>query len=170
MSLASLVTVISTAPQFTQEATISPNNNVRISDTLMCSGVAIDFDGSIPTLVYSWSNDTTGTVIGSSSSLSLSLSIAQPTDTISCTIAATDVDGETASSSASVVIENSVPAIDSLVLSPQTAYTDDDIVASVTASDADGESISLVYEWSVDGIVQTATSDTLSASNFIKGQ
>lgn len=169
-TLASLVTVISTAPQFTQEATISPNTNVRILDTLTCSGAAMDFDGSIPTLAYSWSNDTTGTVIGSSSSLALSLSVAQPTDTISCTITATDVDGETATSSASVVIENSVPVIDSLVLSPQTAYTDDDIVASVTASDADGESISLVYEWSVDGIVQTATSDTLSASNFIKGQ
>ena len=60
--------------------------------------------------------------------------------------------------------------IDSLSLSPQTAYTDDDIVASVTASDADGETISLVYEWSVDGIVQTSTSDTLASSNFSKGQ
>lgn len=169
-SLASLVTVISTAPQFTQEAMITPNSNVRISDTLTCSGVAVDFDGSTPTLTYSWSNDTTGDIIASSSSLSLSLSIAQPADTISCTITATDIDGETATSSASVIIENSPPVIDSLVLSPQTVYTYDDIVANVTASDPDGETVSLVYEWSVDGVVQTSTSDTLSFTSFTKGQ
>ncbi|MAA79186.1 MAG: hypothetical protein CL916_07985 [Deltaproteobacteria bacterium] len=169
-TLFSLVTVISTAPQFTQEAMIYPNTGVRISDTLTCSGTAIDFDGSIPTLTYSWINDTTGTIIGTNDGLSLSLSIAQPTDTISCTITATDIDGETATSSASIVIENSLPEIDSLSLSPQTAYTDDDIVASVLASDADGETISIVYEWSVDGIVQTSTSDTLASSNFVKGQ
>jgi hypothetical protein len=165
-----IVTVLSTAPQFTQEAEIDPNTSVMITDTLVCSGTAIDSDGSIPTLEYSWSNDTQGVVIGTTDTLSLSLAIANPTDDVTCTIAATDIDGETTTSDATITIENSVPVIDSLQLSPQTLFTDDDVTATVITSDADGETVLVAYEWSVNGVVVSTTSSTLSASNFIKGQ
>ena len=162
-------TVENTAPIFTIPATITPNTGVTTSDSLTCSGLAIDSDGLLPTLAYSWVNTTTGSSLGSSFSVTLNTSTSAPADVITCTITATDSDGETETSVAVVSVENSVPVISSMTLSPDPAYTNDGLTATTVASDSDGDSLSFEYAWSVDGtFVQAGSSNVLSSSLFLR--
>ena len=90
--------------------------------------MAIDTDGSLPALSYNWINTTTGLSLGGASSVALTTSTSAPSDIISCTITATDLDGETVDSTASVSVENSPPEITLISFSPASGITTADTV------------------------------------------
>ena len=174
-------TVENTAPYFTSAALITPNTGVSTTSTINCSGVAQDTDGALPTLTYSWENQSTGTTIGSAPSISLNTVITSPTDIISCTITATDVDGEKETSTALIALENSAPSIDLISITPNNPHSSAQLTCQVNWSDADGEALSPSYVWSnLNTGVQLGTTasitlaptlvqpeDTLSCSVFL---
>ena len=156
-------TVENTAPYFTSVAAITPNTGVSTTSTINCSGVAQDTDGTLPTLSYSWENLSTGTTIGSAPSITLNTTISSPTDIIACTITATDADGETETSTASISLENSAPSINSLSITPNTPTSYEQVTCQVNWSDADGESLTPAYVWSnVDTGVQLGTTASIT--------
>ena len=156
-----------TIPIFSTVATITPNIGVVIDTTLTCMGAASDPDGTSVTLAYVWKNGTTALATGDS--LDLSSTSVSPGHVVQCIITATDGDGEQATSSASVSIENSPPEIDSVSISPDPAYTSTPLTAMVSATDLEGDSLSFTYSWSVNGAdVQSGSLDTLDSTLFSK--
>ncbi|MEC7984224.1 MAG: glycine-rich protein, partial [Myxococcota bacterium] len=136
-----------TVPEFTTDASISPGTGVTTSSTLSCTGVAVDPDGGAITLSYSWANGST--TIGSTQSITLSPTTTQPTDVLSCLITATDPSGEQATSSASVMVENTAPILGSVSISPSSSVdTTTTLTCAASNSDADLESLSTTYAWS----------------------
>ena len=141
-----------TIPNFDTEASISPNTGLTTSSTLNCTGVASDPDGTSVTLSYAWSVGTT--ILGTSSSITLSPSSVQPTDVIQCMITATDAAGEQATSSSTVMLGNTAPTLSSISITPNTALnTSSALTCSVSVADADLESLTPTYTWKKGSIV-----------------
>ena len=139
-----------TVPEFTTTAGISPDVGVTTSSILSCSGVATDPDGGAITLSYIWTNG--NTTIGSTQSISLSPTTVQPTDVVACTITATDTTGEQATSSASVMVENTPPILGPVSISPATGVdTASSLTCSAANSDADLETLTTTYTWTNGG-------------------
>ena len=156
-----------TIPVFSTVATISPNSGVLINTALTCLGTASDPDGTSVTLAYVWMVGTT--TIATGTSLDLLTTSVQPNDVILCTITATDGDGEQATSSTSVTVENSAPEITSVVIDPDPAYTNTDLIAVPSHSDLEGDSVSFTYTWNVNGAdIQSGSIDTFASTLFSK--
>jgi hypothetical protein len=74
-----------------------------------------------------------------------------------------------------VTIQNSPPSISGVNITPDPAYTDDTLTATPYGwSDADGDAAQYVYQWQKwNGVswqnISGETSNTLSSSNFVKG-
>ena len=66
-----------------------------------------------------------------------------PTDTISCEASATDNNGSTASSTASITVDNTNPSVNSVLISPSTVYVDSTVMCSYTATDVDSGSLKI---------------------------
>ena len=130
---------------------------------LTCSASFTDFnDGSLSTS-YTWTNGST--TIGTGTSYTIDASDVSPTDTIYCESSATDNNGSTANSVASIVVNNTNPSVDSVTISPTTLYVDSTITCAYTASDIDsGESQSVVYNWSRNGSPEGGNSSTYNGS------
>ena len=100
-------------------------------------------------MTYLWENLSSGAALGTGSSVTLSPGIVSPTDVVQCTITATDVDGEVATSTDSVQISNSAPVLGSVSIQPANGVTtSSSISCSATVSDPDGEQLSPTYSWS----------------------
>lgn len=153
--------ILNTPPNLTVDIAESTAANTA---TLFCDAVASDTDDfpQAPSLTYSWENDTQGTMLGSSEYLTLDSSMAVDGDVVTCTVEATDLDGASVSLSDSVDIINSLPQVDSMSFfpSPLTSGTSA-VQCQVTASDADQHPVSLSYEWQIDGVPQSSSSDSL---------
>ncbi|MEC7985941.1 MAG: hypothetical protein VX278_12315, partial [Myxococcota bacterium] len=158
------LSVESTAPEFTTDASISPASGISTSSVLNCVAAASDPDGGSITLSYEWSNGSN--VIGSLSSITLGATLAQPTDEITCTVTATDDTAQTATSTDSVIVENTAPIIDSIAIVPSSGLTTSSaLTCTASISDADGESLTPSYEWSNGGtIIGTGDALTLTPS------
>ena len=81
---------------------------------------------------------------------------------ITCTATAVDDLGGTTQDSRSVSIGNNRPEIESVTLDP-VPTTSQDILNCIpnNVSDSDGDAVSLSFEWSIDDIIQSETTDTL---------
>ncbi|MEC7983594.1 MAG: hypothetical protein VX278_00440, partial [Myxococcota bacterium] len=158
------LSVESTAPEFTTDASISPASGISTSSVLNCVAAASDPDGGSIALSYEWSNGSN--VIGSLSSITLGATLAQPTDEITCTVTATDDTAQTATSTDSVIVENTAPTIDSIAIVPSSGITTSSaLTCTASTSDADGESLTPSYEWSNGGtIIGTGDALTLTPS------
>ena len=126
--------------------------------TLTCSLSVSEPDNEIPIESYQW--ETGGVIVGSSSELDLTTISILPGDTLECTGTATDGSGETASSSTSVTVENTVPIINSLGISPAWPELEDVVTCSASAADPEGESLSynFVLTNQTTNVVYTPTS------------
>ena len=83
-------------------------------------------------------------MIGSSTSISLDSSLVSPTDSLECIITATDGQGDTAISSATVAVDNSVPMVSNVLINPQAnARTNSTLTCSAVLTDSDNEGLSL---------------------------
>ncbi|MEC7987594.1 MAG: Ig-like domain-containing protein, partial [Myxococcota bacterium] len=134
-----------TAPTLSS-LSIAPSSGISNSDTLLCSVTVTDPDETL-TPSYEWSIG--GNVVGSGSSLDLAAIGANPQDEVTCSVSVTDDEGESASDSTAVTIDNSDPTVDSIAIDTSPIYTNSLVECTATVGDADGESVSPVYEWSV---------------------
>jgi len=133
-------------------------------DTLTCTVVATDADGDTPTVAVTWTNTTTGGVLGSSTSVSLSSATASSLDTILCSVSISDPDGGTDSGSASITLDNREPTISGAVsLTPATPSVTDTLTCAATGVDDDGDTVTLSYAWTV-GATSVGTGTTLSGA------
>jgi hypothetical protein len=141
------VTVENSDPTISS-VSISPTTGIGTSSTLTCAVTATDPDGSLTTESYAWSNSTTGSTLGSGSSIALDKSAVSPGDVVTCTATVEDPDGGSDVGTSSVAIGNASPTVDSVSISPATGVmVMDTLSCSATASDEDGETVSLTYEW-----------------------
>ncbi len=165
----SIIVTISGAPSFIAQATISPSSGIKTGDTLSCTATATDIEDGVLNPQIIW-QDSGGNTIGSGASLTLSSNNSEPGSDIICLATATDSDGNSATSTDSVTVENTAPVIDSLNLNPGAPRTNDTITATLSSSDIDGQILSANYEWHVidpsggDQIVQTGSLASLDGS------
>ena len=167
------VTVINSAPVFDTDTAISPSSGVTTISELTCSATASDADGDTPTLSYVWTNSTQSTTLGTSSTLTLTSSISQPTETIVCTVTATDDQSDTATSTSSVTVDNTEPSFtNDASISPTTAKVGDTLTCSAAATDQDEGTLPINYEWQDENGTSLGTNSTLTvtASNSNVGE
>jgi formylglycine-generating enzyme required for sulfatase activity len=117
----------------------------RIGDTLVCTATVTDADtGDSPTSLFEWSDGSTG----ESYAVTLANEIGEE---IVCTVTANDGDGGVTTASATAIVTNSSPMVDTVVVSPDSGRVGDALACSATASDADGDEPTLSYAWSTGG-------------------
>ena len=91
--------------------------------------------------------------------------------TVECSATPNDGFGSGSTVSASAVVSNTLPVVDSVTLDSGVILSDGTVTATASVSDVDGtQSISANYEWFVNGIsVQNGSDATLDGSEFVKG-
>ena len=132
-------TVANTAPEM-DTVVITPETG-RVGDTLTCTAAATDADGDDLTITYTWGDATTG-------STTTITDANNPGDTLTCTATVTDDDGATDTGTATALVENSAPIIDSIAVSPDAGPVGTMLTCTATASDPDGGTPSMTYAWS----------------------
>lgn len=126
---------------------ISPNTATN-DDVLTCSAVASDADQTlVPS--YEW---TVGVLTIAGPTLDLSSTQALPNDVVVCTANVTDNAGASASSSASLVVENRPPTLSNISITPSSAFTNSVLSCSASSSDIDGETTTETIDWQVNGL------------------
>ncbi len=134
-----------------------------VSDTLTCSYTGFsDSDGDADASTVRWTAG--GVEVGTSSTLSGAFSAG---DTVVCTVTPGDGTDTGAPLQASLVVENTPPALTGVSISPSTATVADPLTCAAAATDADGDAVTLSYSWTVGG-AEVGTSSTLS-SGFVAG-
>lgn len=158
----SAVSVRNTAPALASAtlSTSAPTESDTVSVTL---GAASDDDGDAVTYAYAWYVD--GALVSTSETLLPSRFVKG--DVIQVTVTPFDGTGLGAPvTSASGIAANSAPTVRSVTLFPSAVYTDDTLTASVSTTDLDGDSVSLVYDWTVNGVPVGASGATLDGSIY----
>ena len=121
--------------------TVSPST-AATGDILTCSATATDIDPEdSPTVDYAWSDGSTG----STYTVTMSDSV---DSIITCTATANDGDGGIGSGTASAMVTNTAPTVDSVTVTPPAGRVGDALSCAATASDADGETPTISYVWS----------------------
>ena len=152
------ITVENTTPTVSN-VSISPET-VLVNSLLECSFDSEDLDGEELTVSYSWTQN--GTEVGSESSLQLDAENFSDDDVIVCTVTVEDGYEGTASDSVEAVIGNTAPVIGSATITPDPAYSYDTLTCTANdVTDLELDEVSISYEWSIDGEIQTETSNML---------
>lgn len=152
------LTISNTIPTISG-VTITPSTGISSDSLLTCSGLSSDPDGSLTT-DYSW--DVGGLTVGTSATLDLSSIAVGPNDTIRCTITVTDTDGESASASDDITVDNQNPVVSSVEISPNSNVTNTDTLSCIAVySDPENEVLTPSYIWS-NGLVVLGTTSTLN--------
>ena len=160
------VVVDNTAPVLSS-VTITPTT-AHNDSTLSCGVSATDGDNQTLTTTYEWRNTTTGSLLGTSQSITLDSSIASRTDTVSCSAVVQDSSGDTATDTSSITLQNRAPSAPTVQITPSNAYADSELTCSISGGgDDDNDAVTYAYSWSVNG-TPIATTETLN-SGFISG-
>lgn len=146
----SSVIVANTAPVFTSLVTITPSTGVTAGTSLTCSATAEDTTSGIIIPTYAWTLN--GFLLQSGDTYVVDAGQTNVNETIVCMATASDGSSAT-QASASVVVENATPSVDSLsILAPNGLYNDQMIECFATASDIDQTAIITGYTWSSNGV------------------
>ena len=145
------VEILNSAPTFTTTATITPGSGVYTGTTLACSAVASDIDDGIVPITYQWS--VSSNQLGSASSYTVLAQDTNVGDSILCTATATDSDGEVTTSTASVVVENTVPVLSGPSISPTNIYNTDTLICSAYVTDPDEPNLGVQYSWEISNSI-----------------
>ncbi len=138
--------------------------SVYSSDTVTCSATITEPDGENYTESYEWFVN--GSSLGTGSSLSLNQQ-ALPSENLDCVLTVTDDTGATIESTASVLIQNTPPTIDSSGITPAEPNVHDIVTCTATASDIDLETPSLLFSfYDSNGTTYIATSSTTSSATL----
>ena len=142
------ISIVDSAPIFDQAATIDPSTDPYTGDQLTCSALATDPDGGVVNYSYSW--QVNGQSAGTDQTFTVSSSVTDVGQSITCMVVAVDQDSEmTSSTSSAVTIMNSLPEIINPSLSPSIPDTMTTVSVSAGTYDADGETVTISYEWHV---------------------
>ena len=166
LTSAASITIDNTLP--TVNGSISANGSSNTGE-LTCSATGSDVDDfpTAPTFTYEWFNANGS--LGSNNPLILDATMGVDGDSIECVAAATDLSGGQATSTATHIIINTPPVIDSIALTPSTIDTNtSSVTCVVSSSDADGDSVTETFEWYVDNQPQSETTN-MYAGPFIVG-
>lgn len=143
-------------PVFDIPASISPNTGVMTGMELQCSAVVSDSEDINITPIYTWEVNGSSVFVGEYYTVS-----ADDTDvgqSLDCVANAEDSHGASESSTASVVIENTAPVVNSVQLSPQNPEADDEVECVPSITDVDDESLTITYSWELNGNVVGSSS------------
>lgn len=143
-------TILNSAPQFDSAANISPSTSVFTGTALTCTASASDLDDGALTVSYSWSVGSVQMAAGAS--YTVDSGTTNVGDSILCTATAVDSDGEVSTSTHSVIVENTMPVVDTPILSISTIYNDTVVVCSASVTDPD-EMLTATYEWAIGSVV-----------------
>ena len=167
--VASNTVTIQNSPPAIASVELTPTNAYE-SSTLACAAIdPSDDDGDAITYEYDWYVN--GAPIDADGS-TLTGEYFDRGDSLWCVMTPTDgEDAGTPVSSNVVVIENSVPTIDSVLLSPSPAYEASTLYCTpLDAQDGDGDAIGYLYSWYIDGDpVSGAASNYLTGIYFDRG-
>ena len=155
-SMTNSVTVANTNPTV-DVLTLNPSEPT-LNDTLSCYAEASDIDGDIPTLSFTFTNQTTGasytptTTSTNLATLDVASTGSNYDDVLTCTVTAEDAQGAVSTSSISVTIVNTSPVFDQgAVIDPTVVEIGTTANCSGIASDPDDGVASLSYIWQVNG-------------------
>jgi hypothetical protein len=125
---------------------ISPGTGVSPNAFLTCSASITDADASdILSTTYAWTVG--GASAGSGSTLQLDPSFAAAGDIVECTVGTWD-GTDSAGGSASVLIDNTDPAMAAVsIVTAAPHYNDSALECIASATDADGDAISYTFSW-----------------------
>ncbi|MAA80562.1 MAG: hypothetical protein CL916_15005 [Deltaproteobacteria bacterium] len=144
------VMVYNSGPSFGTPTSISPSIGVVTGSILTCSAGASDQTDGILTPSYTWSVGVN--TIGTGISYTVSANDTDVGDAITCVATAIDSDGEVATSSASVMVENTDPVVSTVSISPSNGvYNDGVLSCSAVVTDPD-ENLSASYSWELNSI------------------
>ena len=153
----SSVRIQNTAPEITSVST--SHARVVVGDEVLCMGEATDLNSDLLSWTYVW-RDATGNELGVGSSLVITAENSTRNELLFCE--ATVTDGvDSVSHSTAVSMQNSAPSISSIAINPSPGHSFDTYQCVVQTFDPDLDTISLLYSWTIDGIPQQSTSDTL---------
>ena len=163
MSDTQTVSVGNLAPSI--DSLVFDQTTVAIGDTLSCLGTASDPEGENATITYAWENATTGTSLGSGSTITVNSSMATGLDELSCTATATDSYGAMDTQSISIFVDETIPVFSTVAtISPNSGvFINTALTCLGTASDPDGTSVTLAYLWTT-GTTPLSTSTSLDLS------
>ncbi len=160
------------SPPTTPSIRLSPAPAYVTDDlTVVFDTESTDDDGDIIQYVYRWSVD--GAVRDELTQPTVPASALTQGEVWSVEVTATDGALTSAPATASVTIENRLPAAPTVSLSPVTPQTTDDVFATIDLpeTDEDGDVLTLSYQWSVDGTPRPdVVGTTLSAALTAKGE
>ena len=126
-------------------ATITPSNGVTTQTVLSCAATVSDDDGESLSVTYEWQS---GTNSYSGASLALDNTMVSPGDIITCIVTAEDGHGGTASDSATVNVQNTLPTVSASISTNGTTNTGElTCIASATDIDDHPTIPTLAYEW-----------------------
>ena len=168
------ITIDNTAPSISNIA-ISNGQSIYNDSIATCSATLSDPDDT-PIASYEWSLN--GSLLGTGASIDLANYTPQYSDTLTCTVSATDPQGLSSTDSLDTTIENRAPIGPPISLSPNNPVEgQDDLVCSITGngSDDDGDPITYSFSWMVNTVPFTnssnaASSSTVSASEITSGE
>ena len=144
-----IVTIDNTLPEVVTPASISANPDAKTGNELTCSASFTDFNDGALSTSYAWTDGST--IVGTGSTYTIQSNDFSPTDLIYCTASATDNNGDTVQSTASVVLENTDPNI-TMTMIPGPVYDDGSISCFTGYEDVDsGENLTANFVWKVNG-------------------
>ena len=128
------VTIQNTLPQI-DAISITPDTGVEANTLLTCTGSASDVDGDTPTITYEWMNSS-GSSLGTEATLQLDPSIVTVGEEVSCYITAVDANGGSKMDSTVVLVENTMPTIQSdASITPSSAFTGTSLTCAASFED-----------------------------------
>ena len=137
--------------------------------TLSCAVSASDADSQALTESWSWSNLSSGAVLGSGANLTLDSALASPGDEIACTVVVSDGD-LSVSDSSSVTLDNRPPNQPVVAISPDPATSLNILQCLLnSAIDPDGDVVTASYEWYVNSVLSPAQTSATYGGSIASG-
>ena len=119
---------------------ISPNPATSLDSIECVLSSATDPDGDSVSATYAWY---VNSILDPAETVSTYGGSLASGDTVACTVITSDGALNSPMGSATLILSNTPPVIDSLVLSPDPLRTADTVTATVVSSDADGDAVTL---------------------------
>ena len=158
-SLGQSLSIINTNPVLDSATEII--GDATTTSTLTCAAAFSDLNDGALYPTFSWTNSS-GIELNTAQSYTIAAAETETGDELTCTASVEDANGATLSSSATVTIANTLPSVTGVTLSPNPVISTDSLICSVdSTTDIDEDAVTVLYEWSVDGVLQSETSPML---------
>lgn len=150
---------------------VTPDNPER-EDSLDCAYSSSDADADTITYTVSWTKDGAPTGIVDTT---IDASLTENGETWTCLVTASDGTATSVAGSDFVVVSDYVnmpPEAPTIHIEPDPAQSDESLTAviDVDSYDLDGDTITYAYVWYVDGVDSGIVSETVPASDTLRGE